>query len=227
MISRVLRFVLAAFLFTSCSLLKQTAIVESKKTDGPFMEKVNVTIHPIAVSYITPPSSNPFQQTEKTISPQYAPAETPQDIEQFIPAAFRFSLLLNVEVESLNNKTLFEYISRWWGTPYRTGGNDMNGIDCSGFIKGLSAEAYKKELPRTSSAQSAFCIPITRDELQEGDLVFFKTGRRSISHVGMYLANNKFVHASTSVGVTISDMDEPYWKNRLVKIGRMPFNKVQ
>ena len=61
---------------------------------------------------------------------------------------------------------------------------------------------------------------IQREELKEGDLVFFNTGR-GISHVGMYMANNKFVHASTSMGVVISSLDEPYWKRRYVKSGRL------
>jgi lipoprotein Spr len=75
-------------------------------------------------------------------------------------------------------------------------------------------------LPRTSREQAAYCKEIQKEELKEGDLVFFNTGR-GISHVGLYMANNKFVHASTSMGVVISSLDEPYWKRRYVKSGRL------
>ncbi len=220
MIIRLLYFIIFCSLFTSCSLIKSTTVVEKKQPGGPFMDQVTVMIQPAAATSFKQANDSPIRPGNITTMVNRS-SSTPSDIEQYIPAAFRFSLLLDIEVEALKNKTLFEYISRWWATPYRIGGNDFNGIDCSGFIKGLSCEAYEKELPRTSREQSDVCTPITKDELQEGDLVFFKTGRGAVSHVGMYLANNKFVHASTSVGVTISDLDEPYWKNRLVKIGRM------
>ncbi|HYH57526.1 MAG TPA: NlpC/P60 family protein, partial [Anseongella sp.] len=61
---------------------------------------------------------------------------------------------------------------------------------------------------------------VSTDDLKEGDFVFFKIHRRYISHIGIYLGNNKFVHASRSEGVTISDLDEPYWKRYFYKAGR-------
>lgn len=185
------------------------------------MNQVSITVQPVAATYALP-NYSVTDKVEIVSSKENKINSSTSDIEQFIPAAFRFSLLLDIEVEALKNRSLFDYIYRWWATPYRIGGNSLTGVDCSGFIKGLTFEAFAKELPRTSREQSNVCNTISKDELQEGDLVFFKTSRGGISHVGMYLANNKFVHASTSVGVTISDLDEAYWKNRLVKVGRMP-----
>jgi lipoprotein Spr len=104
--------------------------------------------------------------------------------------------------------------------PYRIGGNSKEGIDCSAFVQGLSSEAFGLTLPRTSREQADFCKEISKQDLKEGDLVFFAAGR-SISHVGMYISNNKFVHASTSMGVVISDLDEAYWSRRFVKAGRL------
>lgn len=144
-----------------------------------------------------------------------------KSIEYVSPTYFRYAILLDVEVEKLSNKKLVEYIHQWWAVPYRIGGSTMSGIDCSNFVKGLTNFAYGLDLPRTSREQAAYCREISRDELKEGDLVFFNTGRRGISHVGLYMANNKFVHASTSMGVVISSLDEPYWKRRYVKSGRL------
>ncbi|MFN5423290.1 MAG: C40 family peptidase, partial [bacterium] len=84
----------------------------------------------------------------------------------------------------------------------------------------LASETFGIKLPRTSQEQANQCIEISKDQLKEGDLVFFKTGR-GISHVGLYLSNNKFVHASTSAGVVISDLNELYWDKRFVKAGRV------
>ena len=117
-------------------------------------------------------------------------------------------------------KKLYDYITQWWGTPYRIGGSSLDGIDCSGFVKGLFSDTYSIQLPRTSREQANFSQEISKESLQEGDLVFFHQ-RKGISHVGMYLSNNKFVHASTSMGVIISDLNEPYWNKRFVKAGRI------
>ncbi|MEY5046362.1 MAG: hypothetical protein RL713_1587 [Bacteroidota bacterium] len=143
-----------------------------------------------------------------------------KSIEYISPTYFRYAILLDIEVEQLSNKKLVEYIHQWWAVPYRIGGSTMSGIDCSNFVKGLTNYAYGLDLPRTSREQAAYCREIEREDLKEGDLVFFNTGR-GISHVGLYMANNKFVHASTSMGVVISSLDEPYWKRRYVKSGRL------
>ncbi len=143
-----------------------------------------------------------------------------KSIEYISPTYFRYAILLDIEVEQLSNKKLVEYIHQWWAVPYRIGGSTMSGIDCSNFVRGLTNYAYGLDLPRTSREQAAYCREIEREELKEGDLVFFNTGR-GISHVGLYMANNKFVHASTSMGVVISSLDEPYWKRRYVKSGRL------
>jgi lipoprotein Spr len=93
------------------------------------------------------------------------------------------------------------------------------GIDCSAFVQNLAAVVYGLTLPRTAGEQKLACTPVDRKDLQEGDLVFFNT-RGGVSHVGVYLHNDKFVHASTSGGVTISDLKEPYWERRMLGGGR-------
>jgi len=135
----------------------------------------------------------------------------------------KYAILLDVIAEKLTNLPLLEVIDKWWGTRYCFGGSTENCIDCSAFTQLVSREVYRLSLPRTAQEQYNTIELIEKDELKEGDLVFFHTrGRRSaITHVGVYLTNNKFVHASTSNGVSISDLDESYWKPKFRAGGRM------
>lgn len=144
---------------------------------------------------------------------------TGMTINEAASLQFRYSILLNTEVEDLDNITLYRLIDEWWGAPYRIGGLTKNGVDCSAFVQNLMNVVYEEPLPRTAHEQKALCKEIGKEELREGDLVFFNT-RGGVSHVGVYLHNNKFVHASTSGGVTISDLAEPYWQKRFIAAGR-------
>lgn len=142
-------------------------------------------------------------------------------LDQFKSQQFKYSILLDVEVEKITNLELYALIDEWMGTPYRIGGFTKRGIDCSGFAQNLVGAIYGLYMTRTAHEQYAQCSPISKEELQEGDLVFFNTGR-GISHVGVYLHNDKFVHASTSSGVIISDLKEAYWSKRFRGAGRLP-----
>lgn len=135
----------------------------------------------------------------------------------------KYGILLDVVAEKLTNMSLLALMDKWWGTRYCLGGSTENCIDCSAFTQLVSREVFNLSLPRTAQEQYNTIELIEKDELKEGDLVFFHTrGRKSaITHVGVYLTNNKFVHASTSNGVSISDLDESYWKPRFRAGGRM------
>ncbi|MFC3104068.1 C40 family peptidase [Salinisphaera aquimarina] len=106
---------------------------------------------------------------------------------------------------------LHEYYQQWHGVPYRYGGRDQNGIDCSSFVRQTLGTIESLDLPRTTSEQAVRGEPVDRSELSPGDLVFFKTGR-SGRHVGVYVGNGRFMHASSSKGVTISRLDNIYWR---------------
>lgn len=140
-------------------------------------------------------------------------------IDRAIPVQFRYSILLDTEVEALANTSLYSFIDNWWGTPYRVGGMTQRGVDCSAFVQNLNAAIYNVGLPRTAKEQFSACRKLSMDEVEEGDLIFFNT-KTGVSHVGVYLHNNKFVHASTSGGVMISDLNEPYWSKRFISAGR-------
>lgn len=144
---------------------------------------------------------------------------TGMTINQAASLQFRYSILLNTEVEYLGNLTLYRLIDEWWGAPYKIGGITKKGVDCSAFVQNLMTVVYEEPLPRTAHEQKALCKEVSKEELREGDLVFFNT-RGGVSHVGVYLHNNKFVHASTSGGVTISDLAESYWQKRFIAAGR-------
>ncbi|MFT3904230.1 MAG: C40 family peptidase [Niabella sp.] len=132
----------------------------------------------------------------------------------------KYGNMLNIMPTSLSNLNLLETIDEWYGTRYRYGGTTKSGIDCSAFVRTLFDEVYKVALPRTAREQYGVARRIPATELREGDLVFFNT-RGGVSHVGIYLRNNKFVHSSTSKGVTISDMFDSYYMRHFIGGGRI------
>lgn len=143
------------------------------------------------------------------------------DIESAQAVQFKYAMMLDVPVEALTNIPLLEDIENWWGTKYCMGGSTQSCIDCSAFTQTIIHDIYSIQLPRTAEEQFNMAVPINYTDLKEGDLVFFQTTGRTISHVGVYLANNKFAHASVSSGVMISDLNEDYWKKRLRAAGRV------
>jgi hypothetical protein len=136
-------------------------------------------------------------------------------LETFLPFQFKYAIMLDESVEKLTNVSLYKAIDEWYGTRYRYGGTSHRGIDCSAFMQVLGQYAFGWMLPRTAREQYASLKRIGKDDLKEGDLVFFNT-TGGVSHVGMYLQNGKFIHSSTSQGVAISDLDESYWKARFI-----------
>lgn len=100
----------------------------------------------------------------------------------------------------------------WMGTPYALGGTTRRGIDCSAFVTKMYIDVFDRQLPRTTEAQAETGHKIDRTDLKPGDLIFFRpSGNRN--HVGIYLAGQQFVHASTSEGVTISSLRSVYWSD--------------
>jgi lipoprotein Spr len=108
---------------------------------------------------------------------------------------------------------LMDQYAGWKGVRYRLGGSTKKGIDCSGFVQRTFREQFGLELPRSTYEQQEMGKSISRTSLRTGDLVLFRAGSTG-RHVGIYIGNDQFVHASTSNGVMISSMNEPYWKKR-------------
>lgn len=117
------------------------------------------------------------------------------------------------------NDNLFDFYSNWEGVRYKMGGTSKNGIDCSGFVQKALKEKFNLTLPRSTSEQVLVGKSINKSELQMGDLVFFKTGRTN--HVGIYIEDGKFMHASTKIGVTISELNSEYFAKNYWKAQRV------
>ncbi len=117
-------------------------------------------------------------------------------------------------------KKIYRQYERWKGTKYHIGGLSRKGIDCSGLVYVTYREQLGIQLPRTTKLQVKAGRTIKRSELRPGDLVFFKTGIK-VRHVGIYIEDGKFFHASTKKGVTISKLSDYYWKDRYWHSRRM------
>jgi len=131
-----------------------------------------------------------------------------------------YSKKLGVKLEGKENKKLIKSMAAWKGTPYKYGGTTKKGTDCSGFVSTIYKEVYNKKLHRRSRDMIKDVRIIRKSKLKTGDLIFFKTRGRKISHVGIYIADNKFIHAA-SKGVVVNNLDQAYYKKTYYKSGKV------
>jgi len=115
-----------------------------------------------------------------------------------------------------NNQTavkrqLLKQYKKWKGTPYRYGGTSLSGVDCSAFVQNTFHSKLGYKIPRTTRTQIKVGKKVSKSKLKVGDIVFFKTGRNAL-HNGIYLGGSQFMHASSSKGVTLSSLNNSYWK---------------
>ncbi|WP_055105438.1 C40 family peptidase [Paenibacillus ihumii] len=138
-------------------------------------------------------------------------------------AATSLAILFTIGTASAyadSSTTLNKTVNAVYGTPYKLGGTTTNGFDCSGF----TSYVFKKmgvKLPRVSSAQYKQGTPVAKNQLQEGDLVFFNTTGKGVSHVGIYIGDGKFAHASSSKGIRTDKLSNSYYKKRYVGAKRI------
>ncbi len=148
--------------------------------------------------------------------------DTTADAEQKkLQLYYNVSKILNKEVDTLLNSLLFQTLFQWLGTPYKYAGDCREGVDCSGFTCMLYQTVFGIKLANSSAEIFKEVKPLKKNALEEGDLVFFKIRKHRVSHVGVYLGNNKFAHASVQSGVIVSDLDEPYYRKYFYKGGRV------
>ena len=127
----------------------------------------------------------------------------------------------HLSVDSAETPNLYYQVYNWIGAKYKYSGDTKKGIDCSGFTTEIYKHVYCIELTGGSGDIYKHVTPINKMDLKEGDLVFFKIYKGRISHVGIFLGKNKFVHATTQHGVIISDLNEDYYKKYYFKAGRI------
>jgi len=114
---------------------------------------------------------------------------------------------------------LYPYHNQWHQTPYKFGGFGSDGIDCSAFVQRAYYDLFKMKIPRTTKQQVTAGEKVSRASIKTSDLIFFKTGYNS-RHVGIYLQHGDFIHASSSKGIIISNINDPYWKKRYWMVRR-------
>ncbi len=195
---------------------KTTKVIRAK--DVKFIDNISVTQGQTTTAHISsakPSNTNTY------------PKNTPPsgDIERADWLQLKYAIMLDATVEKLNNINMLKTIDEWWGTRYCMGGSTKNCIDCSAFTQLVMQSVYNLNIPRTSQDQYNNTDRIEIQNINEGDLVFFGSSSRNISHVGVYLLNNKFVHASTSGGVMVSDLNDSYWQPKFKGAGRVAVSK--
>ncbi len=220
------------FLITSCQSLKNlTSKSTSQSSSTSYYDSENNVrfLNDISVTPGNKESSNKYvysaaKKKKSSVKIIEAPVSTVDKNTEMLQS--KYAALLNVPEEELGNLNLLQNIEDWWGTKYCMGGQTNKCIDCSAFTQAIMRDVYRKRISRTAQEQYRLSERIKQKKLSEGDLVFFHTTSGSVSHVGIYLTNNKFVHASSSNGVMISDLNDNYWSARYAGAGRVNLNDV-
>lgn len=168
-------------------------------------------------------NSSRMESSPEKYSVADAGSKNTAEAEKFSNLQFKYAILTNTAIENLTNRKLLDFMDEWYGAPYHYGGKDKSGIDCSAFASLLVSDVYQvNDLPRISRDQYKESRRIPKSELRTGDLVFFHTlGKgHTVTHVGVYLYNNRFIHASVA-GVQISDLGEGYYARHFIGAGRV------
>jgi len=205
-------FIAASFLFTSChssqQLMEPTLSLKNKTAQPEFLDDISLGGNATNIR---------IAATKEKIS-----EHKPINLTVTNMLQRKYSELLQVVPTTITNLPLYSFIEDWYGVRYRLGGNDKNGIDCSAFVQRLYENVFCTNLVRTALQQFHMCrFVFNQDSLNEGDLVFFHIHGKRISHVGVYLMNNYFVHASSSQGVMISSLDDAYWSRYYAGAGKI------
>lgn len=138
-----------------------------------------------------------------------------------LDAFSQFFEKVGVNITKATDLSIYTNVYKWFSTPYRFGGNGTKGIDCSNYVFKLMNGASCSDSYATSQQLADLTEYVDKEELKEGDLVFFNVNGGRISHVGVYLQNGLFTHSSSSKGVTVSSLDDPYWSARYCRAGRI------
>lgn len=134
----------------------------------------------------------------------------------------KYADVLEVLPSQISNVMLYRFIDEWYGVKYRMGGTSKKGVDCSAFVQALYQYVFGFNLLRTAGMQFGESEYIkSMSDLKEGDLVFFRINTSRISHVGVYLKNNFFVHSASSKGVSIANLTSDYWQKYFAGGGRI------
>jgi lipoprotein Spr len=200
----------------TASATTQNEPTANQKTEIKFLDNISTSTQPVSIEV----SSN-LQKPTMVEQTNYIVENNDIKRSEPEPLQVKYASIMGTEASEIDNLELFMFIDEWYGTRYRLGGTTKRGIDCSALVQLLFSSLYSIPVPRTSKEQYKFSKRVSLTELQEGDLLFYHTRGRGVSHVGVYLSNNKFLHAASSGGVMISDMYDPYFVKRFIGAGRI------
>lgn len=208
------------FIFSSCYGPVRFATKSESQVNGYYVDSTRISkaINSAKDSLVRFASDLEFTEEEiqEILTEETKPVDNPDAL-----------LLSRKIVDTLSSiptsyERLLMTVINYLGTPYKFGGNSRKGIDCSAFTRTIFMETFNIELPRSTLEQIKIGIPVQRQELKFGDLVFFNTRRRqNPGHVGIYLWDDYFVHASTKYGVIVSSMSGGYYDKRFVGARRI------
>lgn len=195
----------ASFLLLSCHSGKKAT--KSKYSATHTTEK----------NYVSEPGNPPNNSNQR----KSKRSATNEPALQQNAIAEEYASKLGVSTNDITNYKLYNFISTWYGTPYKFAGRSRAGVDCTDLVSLLFQSIYGITLSGNVTDMYRRCKPITPSELREGDLIFFKINSKSLSHIAIYLQNHKFVHASVHSGVVIDDLGEDYYKRYFWGAGRV------
>lgn len=156
-----------------------------------------------------------------SLLPLFQSCKSKQPAVGEIPAERESGTVIGLPRET--SRALEHEARKWLGVKYRYGGETRKGTDCSGMIMSVYRDVTGLKLPRNSAEQQAFCKRVDRKRIAPGDLVFFTSSKKGrVTHVGLYIGDDKFIHASSSRGVIISSLSEPYYVKHYHSVGRVP-----
>ncbi len=148
--------------------------------------------------------------------------DDPAENARLLELVKKYEALLEADINEQQSWKLYHHVDEWWGTPYRIGGTSKKGVDCSGYVQNLYRDVFKLEIPRSTSEQIKVIKKVRKRKLKEGHLVFFDISKKSKpTHVGVYLKNGHFAHASTSKGVRIDNLNQDYYRRHYLKGGKI------
>lgn len=182
---------------------------------------------------VAPSSASAPVLAEASLFPAWTPADAalPAPADNSAPSSrdsiayHYYAQNLGIEVDFDENKALLRTVTDWLGTPYRYGSSTRRGTDCSGFVTRVFQEVYGITLQRSSRSMFQSVKRISKTEMEEGDLVFFRRGPgQPIYHVGIYLKDGKFAHSATNGGVMVSSLRQAYYNRNFYAAGRVDVN---
>lgn len=218
-------FIIAVLLSFSCRTHRDNTDKTQRQTYSQYLEEKKSGDHIKGHHQKSPKTQkykNRWEQKHQTKNKEDDPYDKTEDKPKESKGFYsKYGEKWGVEFKGNENPELIKEVDDWIGTPYKYGGTSKAGTDCSGFVITVYKKVYGVDLNRSARDLVQNTRLINENELRFSDLVFFKIEKNTVSHVGIYLGSNKFVHASSKRGVVVSDLTATYYQKYFYKGGRV------